>query len=150
MYILRLNYGCPDFARKQENPPKRVFKESYDSDSLVANVNHTTVHGAYLNHVTRLRGMDHLATADVDTAVMAVYADITRLRVGNARPAHEGTRGTQAAIATGEAIAYQARAVERVRANCTPLVGLVQLGVSTVYHAIARNGLRLAVVGCRA
>lgn len=148
MYILRLNYGCPDFARKQENPPKRVFKESYDSDSLVANVNHATVYGAYLNHVTRLRGMDHLTTADVDTAVMAVYADVTRLRVGNARPAHEGTRGTQAAVAAGEAIAYQARAVERVRTNCTPLVGLAQLGVSAVYHAIARNGLRLAVVGC--
>ena len=97
---------------KQENPPKRVFKESYDSDSLVANVNHATVYGADLNHVTRLRSMDHLATADVDTAVMAVYADVTRLGVGNARPAHEGTRGTQAVVATGETIAYQARAVE--------------------------------------
>lgn len=97
---------------KKENPPKRVFEESYDSDSLVANVNHATVHGAYLDHVARLRSMDHLATANVDTAVMAVYANITRLRVGNTRPAHEGTRGTQAAVTTGKAIAYQTRAVE--------------------------------------
>lgn len=97
---------------KQENPPKRVFEESYDSDSLVANVNHATVHGAYLDHVARLRSMDHLTTANVDTAVMAVYANITRLRVGNTRPAHEGTRGTQAAVTTGEAIAYQTRTVE--------------------------------------
>ena len=94
--------------------------------------------------------MDHLAAADVDAAVVTVYANITRLRIGNACPAHEGTRGTQAAVAAGKAVAYQTRAVERVRANCAPLVGLTQLGVSAVYHAIARNGLGLAVVGCRA
>ena len=90
--------------------------------------------------------MDHLATANVDTAVMAVYADVTRLRIGNARPAHEGTRGTQAAVAAGKAVAYQTRAVERIRAKCAPLVGLAQLGVSTAYHAVAGNGLGLAIV----
>lgn len=136
--------------RIKKNPPKRVLKDR--DSSLVTNVDHALVYGADLHHIARLRSMNHLAAADVDAAMVIVYANITRLRVGNTRPAHECARGAQASVAAGKAVAYQARTVERVRTNSAPCIGLTQLGVRTAYYAVARNRLALIVVcaGARA
>ena len=94
--------------------------------------------------------MDHLATTDVDTAMVGVNADVTRLRVAHARPVHERVGGAQTRVAAGKAVAYQAGAVEGVGATGAPLIGLAHLGISTVYHGVARYRLLLVVVGIAA
>ncbi len=61
--------------------------------------------------------MNHLTTTDVNAGVVRIDHNVTGLRIGHTCPAHKGTRGAQAAIATSEAIANKTRAVEAVRAN---------------------------------
>ena len=83
--------------------------------------------------------MDHLAVADVDTAVVIVAADVARLGVRDARVAHEAGGGAQAAVAAEQAVAHQAGAVVGIRPHGAPGIGLAQLAVGAI-DGRAANG----------
>ena len=85
--------------------------------------------------------MNHLTTTDVNAGVVRVDHNVTGLRIGHTRPAHKGTRGAQAAIATSEAIANKTRAVEAVRANSAPRISATKLTVCTRDNRTAVDGL---------
>ena len=55
--------------------------------------------------------MDHLPVTDVDTAVMAVAAHITWLRVADRAMGRERRGGTDARMASRDAVAHETRAI---------------------------------------
>ena len=114
---------------------------------LVANVPHARMDSADFNHVARSRCVNHLAIANVDTRMVAVQAEVARLGIGNAFPACHGVRGAPVvAHLTGDAVSNQARAVEGIRASCTPYIGLAKLSIGAIYYRVTCYGLNGAVV----
>ena len=73
-----------------------------------------------INTCVVVGSMNHLTTTDVNAGVVRIDHNVTGLRIGHTCPAHKGTRGAQAAIATSEAIANKTRAVEAVPGQFRP------------------------------
>ena len=118
-----------------------------DEHCLIANVPHAGMNSADLNHITRSRSVNHLAITNINTGMVAVQAEVARLRIGNALPACHGVSGApMVAHFAGDAVSNQARAVEGVRASCTPYIGLAKLGIGAINYRVARYGLDGAIV----
>ena len=116
---------------------ERLFTNVIGELPGAANDNHVALDGPDLNLLTLLRSMNHLATANIDTAVVRAGANVTRLRIGNLRPRHERVRGAQARITARQRIADQTGAVKRIRANSAPRVPAANLAVSAIDNSIA-------------
>ena len=105
------------------------------------------MNGALLNERTRVRCVDHHAAADIDAAMMVVRADVARLRIGNARPAHEGVGGANThTVGTGETIADKSGAVKGIGSASAPRIRLSNLGIRAIDHDITGDSLRFTIV----
>ena len=102
---------------------------------------HTGCDGADDNARAVVGSMDHLTVADIDTGVVGVDHNIAGLRIGHASPAHKGTGGAQAAIATGEAVAHKTGAVKAVRSNAAPRIRIAELAVGALNNGATINRL---------
>ena len=102
------------------------------------------MNAADLNHVARLRSVNHLAATNVNTSMMVVDADIAWLWIAHARPPLDSARGAPVVTHFArKAVTHQARAVKAIRTSCSPLIWLTQLSICTINNNVARYRLRL-------
>lgn len=123
----------------KENGPEGPFSFALRNPGLRANDDHVTLHRADAHRLAEGWSMDHLAVADVDTAVAPAGGDIARLRIAYLRHAHERVRGSPSGEASSHGIAYQAGAIERARSYPTPRIWQSYATVRPVDDSIARH-----------
>lgn len=110
--------------------------------ALVAYEHHAGLHGTD-DHADAVRGgVDHLAVADVDTAVAGIHGDVTGLGVAHARPSEEGVCRAQTRVATRQAVAHESGAIELAGSAGTPhVIGLADPAVGAVDDGVAGAGI---------
>ena len=90
--------------------------------SLVPHINHTALHRTDNNAYTFCSCMNHLASANINTAMSCVYTHIARLRIAYLRPCKECICSTQTAVTACQTIAYKTGAVKCSRGTSPPYI----------------------------
>ena len=105
---------------------------------LLPDDDHISLNRTIADGLSESGSVDHGAGAHVDAAVRCARADISGLRIGDARPAHESSCGTETGMYSGNAVAYKSRTVLGIWTDRAPLIGLSQFLYGSCHYCRTR------------
>ena len=110
----------------------------YFNFSLITNVNHSTLNRSYNNTDSIICCMDHLTISNINTTMILIYCNISRLWITYSWPSKKCIGCSKTAVRSCQAIGHKSRTIKCSRSACSPLIlGFSNPTVSTVYNRIS-------------